>query len=196
MIDTEASVSSGSGQGDVDLGVRLKAVREHNGLSQRELAKRAGVPHSSISMIEQGLSSPSVNSLARILTGIPMSLGYFFTCDLGLLNRSVYRADELAGQEQGVAPGIYQQIVPSQATQSLRFLRICYKPGADSGAQPLRLPQASSGYLIQGELELTLNAEVSRLHAGDVFSLAALQAHRLRNISASQDCVFLSCLAD
>lgn len=196
MIDTETSVSSGSGQGDMDLGVRLKAVREHNGLSQRELAKRAGVPHSSISMIEQGLSSPSVNSLARILTGIPMSLGYFFTCDLSLLNRSVYRADELAAQQHAVAPGIYQQAIPVQAAQALRYLRFCYKPGADSGEQPLRLPQAVSAYLLEGELELTLNAEVSRLRAGDVFSLAPSQAHRLRNISATLDCVFLSCLAD
>lgn len=194
MIET--SVSNGLGQGDMDLGVRLRAVREHNGLSQRELAKRAGVPHSSISMIEQGLSSPSVNSLARILTGIPMSLGYFFTCDLSVLNRSVYRADELAGQQQVVAPGIYQQIIPTQSIQSLRYLRVCYKPGADSGEQLLRLPQAFSGYLVQGELELTLNAEVSRLRVGDVFSLSTLQAHRLRNISASHDCVFLSCLAD
>jgi len=196
MIDTDTSVSSGSGQGDVDLGVRLKAVREHNGLSQRELAKRAGVPHSSISMIEQGLSSPSVNSLARILSGIPMTLSYFFTCDLSLLSRAVYRADELAGQQQVVAHGIHQQIIPTQTTLPLRYLRVCYKPGADSGEQLLRLPQALSGYLIQGELELTLNAEVSRLQAGDAFSLAALQSHRLRNISATQDCVFLSCLAD
>lgn len=196
MIDPEASVSQGSGQGDVDLGVRLKLVREHNGLSQRELAKRAGVPHSSISMIEQGLSSPSVNSLARILSGIPMSLGYFFTCDLNLLSRAVYRADELAVMQQAVAPGIFQQSIPSLGSQQLRYLRFCYKPGADSGEHLLRLPEALSGYIAQGAMELTLNAEVIRLDVGDAFSLTPLQPHRLRNISAAQDCVFLACLAN
>ena len=196
MIDTDASVSSGLGQGDVDLGVRLKAVREHNGLSQRELAKRAGVPHSSISMIEQGLSSPSVNSLARILNGIPMSLGYFFNCDLGLLNRAVYCADELAAKQQLVYPGVFQQPIPSLASQPLRFVRFCYQQGASSGVQLLRLPQAISGVVIQGVLELTLNAEVLRLDTGDAFSLAALQAHKLRNPSAEQECIFLACLAD
>jgi quercetin dioxygenase-like cupin family protein len=146
-------------------------------------------------MIEQGLSSPSVNSLARILSGIPMSLGYFFTCDLSLLTRSVYSADELTGQQQVIAQGVYQQIIPLQTSQPLRYLRFCYKPGADSGEQLLRLPQALSGYLVQGELELTINAEVNRLGVGDAFALAALQAHRLRNISPVQDCIFLVCLA-
>ncbi len=196
MIDTDTSVSSGSGQGDIDLGVRLKAVREHNGLSQRELAKRAGVPHSSISMIEQGLSSPSVNSLARILSGIPMSLGYFFTCDLTLLHRAVYRSDDLASTQHFVAPGIFQQQIPVLARSSPKYLRFCYAPGAGSGEQPLRLAQAFSGYVMQGAVELTLNAEVSNLEAGDAFYLAALQPFKLRNLSSVQDCVFLACLAD
>jgi quercetin dioxygenase-like cupin family protein len=124
-----------------------------------------------------------------------MSLGYFFTCDLRLLNRTVYLADELAGQEQLIAPGIYQQAIPTLASQPIAYLRLCYKPGADSGEQLLCLPQAVSGYLLQGELELTVNAEVTRLKTGDAFSLTALQPHRLRNMSTVLDCVFLSCLA-
>ncbi len=34
-----------------DLGARLRFVRSAHGFSQRELAKRAGVPNSSISLI-------------------------------------------------------------------------------------------------------------------------------------------------
>ena len=37
-----------------DVSVRLKAVRLMHGLSQRELAKRAGVTNGMISLIEQG----------------------------------------------------------------------------------------------------------------------------------------------
>ena len=41
----------------MDMGVRLKLVRERFGLSQRELAKRAGVTNASISLIEQNRSA-------------------------------------------------------------------------------------------------------------------------------------------
>ena len=49
----------------IALGERLRLVRELNGLSQRELARRAGVTNSNISLIEQGQISPSVGSLAK-----------------------------------------------------------------------------------------------------------------------------------
>ncbi len=48
------------------------------GISQRELAKRAGVTNSTISMIEKNSVSPSVSSLKKVLSGLPMSLMDFF----------------------------------------------------------------------------------------------------------------------
>ena len=63
----------------VELGVRLKAVRKHFELSQRQLAKRSGVTNATISLIEQNKVSPSVSSLKKVLDGLPMSLADFFT---------------------------------------------------------------------------------------------------------------------
>src|SRR5690625_4219310 len=80
---------------EFDLGQRLKWVRERNGLSQRELARRAGVTNSNISMIEQGAVSPTVNSLTRLLDVIPLSLAQFFVCDPERDSGAIYRAGEL-----------------------------------------------------------------------------------------------------
>ncbi len=66
----------------MDVGAHLKAVRQMYGLSQRELAKRAGVTNGLISLIEQNRVSPSVSSLKKVLDGIPMALADFFTLDL------------------------------------------------------------------------------------------------------------------
>jgi transcriptional regulator with XRE-family HTH domain len=66
----------------LDVGAHLKAVRQMYGLSQRELAKRAGVTNGLISLIEQNRVSPSVSSLKKVLDGIPMALAEFFTLDL------------------------------------------------------------------------------------------------------------------
>jgi transcriptional regulator with XRE-family HTH domain len=46
-----------------DVSARLKAVRQMHGLSQRELAKRAGVTCGIFSLIEQVRGSPAHASL-------------------------------------------------------------------------------------------------------------------------------------
>ena len=185
-----------SNQQSVDFGTRLKCIREYNGLSQRELAKRAGVPHSSISMIEQGVNSPSINSLAKILGGIPMSIAHFFSCDISQLNEQIFRAADLEAKQRFISEHIFAQTIPLQNTDSnTRFERVTYKVGSDSGEIPKYSAHAFSGYVESGNIELTLNSDVSLLNKGDAFSLGATQAYRLRNLSATEACVILICHA-
>lgn len=181
-------------QPSVDFGTRLKYIREYNGLSQRELAKRAGVPHSSISMIEQGLNSPSINSLAKILSGIPMSIAHFFSCDISLLNEQVFRAVDLRAKQRSISPTITAQSIPLQntATQTC-FERLAYAASSDTGEAPQYSTQAFSGFVISGSIELTLNSEVAILVSGDAFSLGTMQPFRLRNLSSSEECIILTC---
>ena len=80
---------------NIDVGAHLKAVRSMHGLSQRELAKRAGVTNGTISLIEQNRVSPSISSLRKVLSGIPMSLGEFFTTDFSNATKVFYGKDEL-----------------------------------------------------------------------------------------------------
>jgi transcriptional regulator with XRE-family HTH domain len=64
---------------DIDVGERLRTIRQQHGLSQRELARRAGVTNGLVSLVEMNRVSPSVSSLKKLLDGIPMSLAEFFT---------------------------------------------------------------------------------------------------------------------
>lgn len=91
-----------------DVGARLKSLRQIYGLSQRELAERAGVTNATISLIEQNKVSPSVGSLKKVLDGIPMSLADFFALDLTPASRVFYRADELTEITSG--PVTYRQV--------------------------------------------------------------------------------------
>ncbi len=182
-------------QDSLDFGARLKFIREYNGLSQRELAKRAGVPHSSISMIEQGLNSPSVNSLSKILAGIPMSIAHFFSCDITQLKDQIFRVAELEAHQKKISGNVIVQSIPMQNPSSVtRFEKVFYAPGSDTGEAPLYSAQAFSGLIVSGSIELTLNSEVSLLVAGDAFSLGAMQAYRLRNVSAKEDCLIATCI--
>ena len=87
----------------MDVGARLQTIRKLKGLSQRELAKRAGVTNSTISMIEKNSVSPSISSLKKVLGGIPMSLVEFFSLDLEQDSHTqvVCKADELIDISSG-----------------------------------------------------------------------------------------------
>src|ERR1700721_592607 len=86
----------------IDVGARLRSVRSSFALSQRELARRAGVTNGLISLIEQNRVSPSISSLKKVLDGVPMSLAEFFTLDEGSAPQMFFVAEELAeiGTEQ------------------------------------------------------------------------------------------------
>src|ERR1700741_5668408 len=94
----------------IDVGARLRSVRTSFGLSQRALARRAGVTNGLISLIEQNRVSPSVSSLKKVLDGVPMSLAEFFTLDLSDAPQAFFGTEELG--ELGNAPVSLRLVVP------------------------------------------------------------------------------------
>ncbi|HET9069621.1 MAG TPA: helix-turn-helix domain-containing protein, partial [Amaricoccus sp.] len=85
-----------AGGGRIDIGGRLRHLRLLHGLSQRELAKRAGVTNSTISLIESNGSNPSVGALKRILDGLPVGLAEFFAFEPERPRQVFYQAEELS----------------------------------------------------------------------------------------------------
>lgn len=181
-VTVDIAVHDGPNELAIDIGLRLKLIRERNGLSQRELAKRAGITNSNISMIEQGLVSPSINSLARVLSGIPMSLAQFFACDPLDVGVVVYSAESLMQQQITTAVGVRQQIIANEKHQrKLDMLREIYPVGCDTGAEPLRPATEFSAIVVAGEVELTVGMQIHQLCVGDAFYLVPQQPYRIRN---------------
>ncbi len=58
----------------IDIGKRLKSLRETRGWSQADLAERASVARNTINRVENGLSEPSLDLLQRLadIFGVPL----------------------------------------------------------------------------------------------------------------------------
>jgi DNA-binding XRE family transcriptional regulator len=67
-----------AGADDFVMAQTLKSLRLRQGLTQRKLAEKARVTHSSISVIEKNQASPGVNTLGKILSALSTSLPEFF----------------------------------------------------------------------------------------------------------------------
>jgi len=168
------------GPASLDMGARLREIRERFGLSQRALALRAGVTNGMISLVEKNASSPSVATLKKILDVFPMSLAEFF--ETGQPERTAYffRADELV--EIGGGPISYRQVGRSLQGKALQLLHERLQPGADTGAAMLRHAGEEGGVVVRGEIELTVGTATRVLRTGDAYAFPSSIPHRFRNL--------------
>ncbi|MBX2807751.1 MAG: helix-turn-helix domain-containing protein [Cellvibrionaceae bacterium] len=172
------------------IATRLQHVRQMYGLSQRELAKRAGVTNSSVSMIEQGRVSPSFSSLEKLLKGIPMTVRDFFNLDYEKDSQCFYRSFEIfAGSDEGVDS--YHLSKNKTLTGSGLIYQV-YNPSASTGDAMRVAQKECSGFIVQGQLEVTINSRCQLLESGDGFSVEMLSPYRLRNISEEKAIVVLN----
>lgn len=165
----------------MDIGERLKVVRNSFGLSQRELAKRAGVTNSTISMIEKNSVSPSISSLRKVISGFPMSLVDFFTEeDSAEKNTPVhYKREDLL--DISVKNVQYKLVGKSFGKRAMAFMEETYEPGADTGEDFLAHEGEEAGMVIKGKLELTVNHKVYILDVGDSYYFDCTSPHRFHN---------------
>ena len=150
------------------------------GLSQRELAKRAGVTNGLISLIEQNRVSPSVSSLKKVLDGIPMSLAEFFTgtfqpAHAGLLSAAT-RLMEIGNAEVSL-----RLVAATRAGRQMSVLHERYEPGADTGDEMLRHKGEEGGVVVRGRIEVTVGDETRVLGPGEAYYFASNLPHRFRN---------------
>src|SRR5271169_5582674 len=111
---------------NLDVGAHLKAVRQMYGLSQRALARRAGVTNGLISLIEQNRVSPSVSSLKKVLDGVPMTLVEFFTLDEASAPQMFFTAEEL--KEVGSEAVSRRLVAAERSGRQLSMLHERYAP--------------------------------------------------------------------
>lgn len=164
----------------IDVGARLRSVRTTFGLSQRELARRAGVTNGMISLIEQNRVSPSVSSLKKVLDGVPMSLAEFFTLDLSAAPQAFFGVEELVelGNEQ-----VSLRLVGAQRPgRQLTLLHERYAAGAATGEDVLVHRGEEGGVIIKGRVELTVGGASRVLGPGEAYYFASQLPHRFRNV--------------
>jgi transcriptional regulator with XRE-family HTH domain len=165
---------------DVDLGSLLRRVREARGLSQRQLAKRAGISNATISLMESNAVNPSVGALKRVLDAVPIGLSEFFALDSSQSRKVFYRQDEL--MEIGRGRVSYRQVGSDLRGRALQMLAERYAPGADSGKVLLNHQGEECGIVLRGQLEVTVGEDKTVLGPGDAYYFDSREPHRFRNI--------------
>jgi transcriptional regulator with XRE-family HTH domain len=188
------------------LGQRIREERIRRGVSLRTLATEVGVSASMISQIENGKSQPSVSTLYAITSALGISIQEVFDTPLREpAERAVGEVGspttvlEALGSSRGLRIGPIVRSAERQALtldtgviwerlgelppHSIDFMLVTYPPGGASSSTGglMRHTGTEFGYLISGELFLTLGFEEIHLVAGDAISFESTVPHRYRN---------------
>lgn len=173
------------------VGARLKTVREQAGLSQRELARRAGVTNVTVSLIEQESHAPSLASLHRILTAIPISMAEFFALPVTKQDILFYDHADLAVVTRGSAD--LRVLGAERRDKKLQLFFERYAPGADTGKEPIVHDGETAAVVVQGSVELEVGGQRRRIKSGGGFQLLGKQPYRLTNIGRQTAIVVCAC---
>lgn len=166
------------------IGAQLKRERLLRGLRLKDVAEATGLSKSLISKIENNKTSPSLSTLHRVAKALNTNVSALFAMD-ETLDKVVHRPHErpIAGKVQTMVEwdGIEAEImVPYENGRLLEGFVFVMEPGGHSGGL-LQHAGEECGYVLEGQLELTVDGKTYTLNPGDSFFFISDKPHAYRN---------------
>lgn len=179
-----------SGVTSIDVGVRLRELRQERGMSMRALGRASGLSTNALSMIERGRTSPSVSTLYKISEALGVPITAFFRLEPPKQEVVFRKADER--RRVPFPRGVWEGLGGESFVGGVEPFMLTLEVGADSG----RFHMLHSGHefvlCLEGKLEYEVEDERYLLEPGDSLLFAAQLRHRWRNISKTMTRVVIA----
>jgi transcriptional regulator with XRE-family HTH domain len=163
---------------EVQLGQRVKSLRERQQLSLRALAARSGVSINAISRIERGETSPTVASLRRLAAALGQPIGAFFPDGPARAAAVVRRDRRLRSEGEGV---VLESLATGLPDQRFEPYMLTLEPGASNLPAPVTHGGQEFLLCLQGSVICLVGEETHPLAAGDSLIYVASRPHLCRN---------------
>lgn len=163
----------------VDVGRRLRQLREEEGWTLRALAEKSGLNVNTLSLIENGKTSPSVSTLQQIAFALRVPITAFFeeaepeVHIVHIQAKRRLRALFSHGTLEDLGAGIFHHAIQP-------FL-VTLDPGADSGERPILHTGHEFVYCLQGGIHYQIEGNTYILEEGDSLLFEAHLPHRWWN---------------
>lgn len=163
----------------IDVGNRLRQLREARKVSMRTLATMSGLSANALSMIERGKTSPSVSTLYRIADALTVPVTDFFGPDEARKRVVFLKSDERT--RLPFARGLWEGLGGEQFTGRIMPFMLTLEAGASSGPNSVVHTGHEFVYCVRGHLEYQVEGELFDMEVGDSLLFAAQLRHRWRN---------------
>ncbi len=163
----------------VEVGQRLREIRTDCGLTIRDLAKKSGLNVNTISMIENGKTSPSLETLQQLSFTLETPIATFFE-DSTPKNKIVHYK---ASQRPNVAfaHGTLEDLGAGMPRHGAEIFLVTLKPHSNSGKNPIVHTGRETVFCLEGQLTYTIEDQTFLLEPGDSLFFEAHLPHRWQN---------------
>lgn len=171
------------------VGHRLRTMRKARNLSIRALAERSSLSVNTLSLIENGRTSPSVSTLSLLAQSLDVPITSFFEQEEHK-RRIVYQR---VGERKQI---VFSQGQMEKLNEGLPHIGsepfiTRLEPGANSGKTPIVFPGREFIYCLEGHITYTIEGDVYPLAPGDSLIFDAYTPHTWRNTALSVSCALL-----
>lgn len=167
----------------IDVGQRLKALREEREISIRALARMSGLSANALSMIERGMTSPSVSTLNKLAAALNVPVTAFFRT-LPSKEMVVFRK---AGERTRVPflRGMMEGLGGEHFVGKVEAFLLTLENGGNSGPNYMIHSGHELVFCLRGKLEYDVEGNTYLLEVGDSLIFSANLKHRWRNNGSS-----------
>jgi transcriptional regulator with XRE-family HTH domain len=175
----KSNLSPSQPSNEINVGHRLRELRIERGLSIRALAEQSGLNINTLSMIENGKTSPSVSTLQQAANALKAPINAFFETQI-YPQSIVYQK---AGNRQSAAftHGTLADLGAGFARSGLEPFVVILEPHADSGDTPIVHTGLEFVFCLEGSLTYEVEGATFTLDSGDSLLFEAYLPHRWRN---------------
>jgi transcriptional regulator with XRE-family HTH domain len=163
----------------VDVGGKLRTLREARGLSIRALARASGISANALSVIERGKSSPSVSTLYKVTDALGVPITTLFRTEPERKNIVFRKADERT--RVAFQRGLWEDLGGEMFTGGVEPFALTLESGTSSGPYPIMHSGHEFVVCLRGQLEYQVENELYLLEPGDTLLFTSNLKHRWRN---------------
>jgi transcriptional regulator with XRE-family HTH domain len=166
--------------GEINVGERLRMIRTSMRLSIRALSELSGLNVNTLSLIENGRTSPSVSTLQQLAQSMKIPVTEFF--------ETLHGDKKIVHQKAGTRPraafahGWMEDLGAGMPRFGAEPLIVTLEPGADSGRTPIVHTGREFVFCLEGRIAYTVDAETYPLEPGDSLLFEAYLPHRWKNL--------------
>jgi transcriptional regulator with XRE-family HTH domain len=179
----------------IDVGHNLRGLRAERELSIRSLAVISGLNANTLSLIENGKSSPSVSTLQQLAGALDVPITAFFEADVIKNNISYQKTGKRP--QAAFAHGTLADLGAGLTLRGGKPLLVSLEPNADSGSTPIVHTGLEFVFCLEGKLSYAIEDRIYILDPGDSLLFEAHLPHRWQNIGeSSSQSLLIMCPTD
>lgn len=172
------------------VGLKIREIRNRTGLSLRAVAEKSGLNINTLSLIENGKTSPSVSTLQQLAAALGVQLIQFFEEDT--IEQKVVYMTAGQGQLQPFGSTRLRNLSTDLRGGAIQSFEVHLPPGTGSGDRMIVHTGHECVYCLEGIVHYRIEGEDYFLHPGDSLIFEAHLPHCWENTSDQASRVLLT----